>query len=474
MECEQGLLPTTSVTADCANSESCSQDQGGFPRSPGHPSFGIDCAGALSKDHSSNGRPMIRYWSRRSGVRGRLAPSSTGGALPRPRVVLAVTAPESLVLMRGFPEFLVTCGWDVHVLVSNPPEDAFPSDSGVVVHAIDMRRAPSPAQDFRALLKWLRTLWVLNPNLVVAGTPKAGLLGMVAAWMLRTPARIYWLRGLRLETEHGLRARLYWVLEWCAAHAAKSVMAVSHSLRNEFVRRRLGSAESVFVVGSGSSNGVDTSVEVDCAAARRIKAQCRQANELVVGFVGRISTDKGVDTLLEAVRYANQLEHTVTVMFVGPEEPDGVLDVAIERSGVNPCHVVRYGPVADTKPYYAAMDVLCLPTKREGFPNVVLEAAVQRVPSVVTTATGAIDSVVAGVTGFHFGPDDSVGLVACLKQLEDAGLRRRLGEAAQGRARSEFARHVVWERTEAAFSSHVARCNGGVRSEHGESDWGPA
>jgi glycosyltransferase involved in cell wall biosynthesis len=94
----------------------------------------------------------------------------------------------------------------------------------------------------------------------------------------------------------------------------------------------------------------------------------------------------------------------------------------------------------------AVCDALVLPTHREGFPNVVLEASAAGIPVVTTTATGAIDSVVDGVTGFLVPPSDATALAAALARLaDDPDLRRRLGANAAERARREFNSEVIWE-----------------------------
>lgn len=390
----------------------------------------------------------------------------------KPTVVLAVTAPQSLALMRGFPEYLAERGWNVHVLVSDPPANFYPPNSGVVVHRVDMAREPSPLRDVRSLSAWVRVLRSLSPDLVVSGTPKAGLLGMLSACLLGVPARLYWLRGLRLETESGLRAGILWVMEWCAARSSHAVLAVSESLRQEYVGRGIAPPEKTLVLGSGSSNGVDTKVSVDPTVRAETRAAMSIDDELVVGFVGRVSVDKGIDTLLEAVKSLNEAKKEVVAIIIGPEEPNGALDAAIRRTGVNPKHLLCCGSVTDLTPLYAAMDVLCLPTRREGFPNVVLEAAALSVPAIVTTATGAVDSVIHGVTGLHFPPGDSHALARGLRQLRDPGYRQSLGTEARQRVLLEFERTLVWERTERAFRWYLGlatmRSNGAISHKQEE------
>jgi len=367
-----------------------------------------------------------------------------------PRVVLTVTSSQSLRLMEGFPDHLAAHGWDVHVVVSAPPTAAYASDSGVVVHDLTMSREPRLARDIAGLAAWLRLLRRLRPDVVVAGTPKAALLGMLAARLARVPDRIYLLRGLRLETERGLLMRLLWALEWLTARSATRVLAVSDSLCRTFVARRLCVPTKITVLGSGSSNGVDTTLRPAPDAVAGIeRALGLQSAAFVVGFVGRISMDKGIETLLSAAHLLDRTGEPVRLLLVGAEEPGGVLEQSLIATGLDPALVTSVGAVADTTPYYAVMDVLCLPTRREGFPNVVLEAAVQGVPSVTTTATGSIDAVVDRVTGLLVPPDDSVALADALRSLcAKRGWSQQLGTMARARVVSLFDREIVWRLTE--------------------------
>ena len=184
------------------------------------------------------------------------------------RIVLTVTSAQSLRLMAGFPDYLSRQGWDVHVVSGDPPAT---SPGGWTAHVLPMRREPAPLLDLISLARWIKLLFLLRPALVVAGTPKAGLLGMLGAWATRTPRRVYLLRGLRLSTESGPRRRLLEVLERLAIMAATEVQSVSHSLREEVVELGLAPAQKVTVVAKGSSNGVviPPADEADVPAADR-------------------------------------------------------------------------------------------------------------------------------------------------------------------------------------------------------------
>src|SRR5581483_5756464 len=179
------------------------------------------------------------------------------------------------------------------------------------------------------------------------------------------------------------------------------VVCVSPSLRARVIELRLADPARVTVIGLGSSNGVDATrfepTPERERAARELRASLDiPADAPVVGFVGRLTRDKGVAELMSAWHDVAGACPTAWLLVIGDEEgADPIPDSAREALATAP-HVAQVPWLTDTAAAYLAMDVLVLPTYREGFPNVVLEAAAAGRPAVTTTATGAIDAVVPG------------------------------------------------------------------------------
>jgi len=359
------------------------------------------------------------------------------------RIVLAVTVPVSLKLMAGYPEYLARQGWDVHVVSSPVRDQTFPE--GVTFHAIPMRREPSPLRDLMALIGWVRLLWRLRPTVVVAGTPKAGLLGMMAAWSVRVRVRVYMLRGLRLETESGPKRSLLHAMERISARCATRVQSVSHSLRDEFVSLGLAPISKVVVLGPGSSNGVSVPPGRWSGQTTRADLGLDDSSH-VVGFVGRMTKDKGLQDLLAAIQIMREAGSSVQGLLVGPEDTDGSVTDFLRDCSLDEGSISWVGAVPEALPYFPAMDVLCLPTRREGFPNVVLEAAVSGVPAVVSDVTGARDSVIPGRTGVLVPPDNPDALAAALTSLiSDTEGLELMGRSAREYVTQNFAREEIWE-----------------------------
>jgi glycosyltransferase involved in cell wall biosynthesis len=150
-------------------------------------------------------------------------------------------------------------------------------------------------------------------------------------------------------------------------------------------------------------------------------------------------------------------ENEVQLLLIGPEEPAGFLTTAVRSSQLKPEHVIWPGQVADVMPYYALMDVLCLPTKREGFPNVVLEASIRGIPTVASRVTGVIDAIVERETGLLFTDDDHHELAEALRLvIRDPSAADALGVKAKSRAITLFSRDTVWAQTASFFEGELA------------------
>lgn len=366
----------------------------------------------------------------------------------RPKILFGVTT--GLVVRSFFSgqfEMLSKAGWDV-VLVTTEEGNAraFAQDAGARFVPIEASRSPRPGTDLNTLRTLVNTLRAEQPDLAVWGTPKIGLLGPVASRMTKT-ASIYVLHGLRLETTHGFTRFL---LIWCerlAATAAHEVVAVGEDVRLEAIRRRLVAPRRIRVLGSGSANGVTFQPRRKGARQRLGLPDDRP----VVAFVGRITRDKGLHELLPAWRDVHAASGALLVL-AGMREDDAQID-PLRTLLANTPGTIEVGHLQDLGDLYSAIDLLVLPSHREGYPTVVIEAAAFGVPAIVSDATGVRESVDDGETGLHFSVGDVNGLrQALLTLVYDVELRGALGKTAADRAR-RFEQHVVHRQWREYFST---------------------
>jgi glycosyltransferase involved in cell wall biosynthesis len=369
----------------------------------------------------------------------------------KPKLLFAVTVSMSCGLYRGMLRYLEDAGFAT-TLVSAPGAqlNEVSSSQGAAGVAVPMEREIRPLHDLVSLWRLYRTMRAARPDVVDASTPKAGLLGSLAAMLARVPCRVYTLRGLRMETATGLKRLVLWLAERLACACAHRVVPVSESLRLRAIGLKLVSPEKARSLGNGSC-GVDTERFTPKNRRTEPVAQLRRTlnlagHETVIGFAGRFVKDKGIRELVEAFRELSTTHANLRLLLVGDFETGDPVEPQIREYIESTATILRPGFVGDTAPYYGLMDVFVLPTYREGFPQVCLEAQASAVPVVTTTATGAIESVVDGITGVLVPVGDSQALARAIAQLlADPALRQKMGKAARERTEREFVQDAIWE-----------------------------
>ncbi len=378
------------------------------------------------------------------------------------RVINLVTSSLSVRFLEGLPEYLANNGYAVTV-VSSPGEELDKAKrDGVLTTAIMIKREISLWEDLVSFGRLVAFISTHDPTITNVATPKAGLLGGLAAWFCRVPCRYYSLLGLRCETTTGLTRILLLLAERITCACAHRVICVSESLRQKAIELGVVSMGKTIVLAAGSYTGVNPArfaptVEAMGRAEHIRKEMGIPRGAPVVGFVGRLTKDKGTSELVEAYLTLRTEIPELKLLLVGEMEEGDPLPAHI-RHKINCDHgIFRTGFVQDPSSYYHVMDVFAFPTHREGFGNVALEANAAGRPVVAARATGAVDAVLDGVTGILVPVGDVEALASALGRLiRDRALASELGSAGRERVLRSFRREIIWEALAGEYSQMLA------------------
>lgn len=289
--------------------------------------------------------------------------------------------------------------------------------------AVNMTRTISPFKDLAALFKLIKLFKHLKPDIVHSHTPKAGLLGMMAAWYCRVPVRLHTVAGLPLMETAGIKRRVLEQVEKITYACAGRVYPNSNKLREFIIDQKFCKAGKLKVIGTGSSNGIDTEFfkltpELEEKATVLKAGLGINPGDFVFIFIGRLVKDKGIEELITAFTQLSDADNKVKLILVGPTEPelDPLSAGCEEEINTNP-RIIPVGYQGDVRPYLAVSDALVFPSYREGFPNVPMQAACFDLPSVVTDINGCNEIIEDGANGLIIPVKDAVALKTAMQTL---------------------------------------------------------
>jgi glycosyltransferase involved in cell wall biosynthesis len=382
------------------------------------------------------------------------------------RICRVVTVPITFeILYREQLAYLAQQGIDV-TLVSSPGAglEAMANSLNINYYPMQMARKVEPFHDLRALIVLTRLLWRKRFDIVHSNTPKAGLLAALAGVLARVPVRIHTYTGQVWVEMRGVIRNIMRVCDWIIGHLNTQCYADSESQRDFLVNEKLAAASKLSVLGAGSVGGVDLERFSPKVFGKERVATIRRElgitqQSFVILFVGRLTKDKGIRELVAAFRMIQKDQKDIELLLVGPFDPerDPLPRETLDELSNNPCiHVIGFSP--EPEKYMAVADVFCLPSYREGFGNVIIEAAAMGLPSVASNIVGLVDAVVDGETGLLFSAKDVYALKqALMKMLLKPNMRHRMGHAARTRAARDFDSKIINQLVIEEYKTLVAR-----------------
>lgn len=328
-----------------------------------------------------------------------------------------------------------------------------PAREGIRMAPVTMARAIAPVQDLRTLWHLYRLFRRERPDIVHTHTPKAGLLGQLAAWLARVPVRMHTVGGMPLTEVCGLKRQVLNAMEKLTYGCAHGVYPNSKGLRDIILEERFCKPEKLKVLANGGSSGIDVDffkpdyVQDPGKKRGQMRAELGISDtDFVFCFVGRIAREKGMVELLHVFQRLKK-QFPVKLILVGLFEKDyGALDpVTIQALETDP-DIFPLGRFDDVRPYYAMSDAYVFPSYREGFPASVLEAGAMGLPSIVTDINGCNEIVQHGKNGLIIQPKSEPELEDAMRaMLENPSLRQTLRKQARPMIVEQFRREYIWE-----------------------------
>lgn len=331
--------------------------------------------------------------------------------------------------------------------VSSPGEelDKVAQREGIRTIAVPMERKISPFKDLVSLFRLIRLFHREKPWMVHSLTPKAGLLAMTAAWICRVPVRIHMFTGLVFPTTTGLKQKILMATDSITCACATNVLPEGKGVKKDLEHFRITS-KPLQIIGNGNINGIDLEYFDRTPEVLEQAEKYRKEEVVTFCFVGRIVRDKGMNELVGAFQRLHQAYPNTRLVLVGPfeEKLDPVLPET--RQVIEQHAAIEWmGWQNDIRPFLAASEVFVFPSYREGFPNVVLQAAAMGLPSIVTDINGSSEIITEGVNGSIIPSQDEEALYKAMEKLLDTEERRKLAQQARPQIANRYERKALWK-----------------------------
>ena len=350
------------------------------------------------------------------------------------KVIRSTTVPRSLGFFRNSVHGLKEMGAE-QIVLSSPGNslDEFAAVHGLRGIGVPMEHHISPFKDLKSVWRLIRVFRKERPMMVHSMTPKAGLLCMLAAWICRVPVRVHTFTGLVFPTSTGLKRRILMVTDWLTCACATHVI--------HYITRK-----PIEVLGNGNVRGIDLEkFNPSDAGVREESQKLRRTDCFTFIFVGRLVGDKGINELVDAFVRLNKEFPASRLLLVGKSEADldPLKPATVQAIESNPA-IEAVGQQKDVRPWLLASDAFVLPSYREGFPNVVIEAGAMGLPSIVTDINGSREIIIEGRNGTVIPSHDADALYdAMYRFVTDPKYLEKLSSDARDLIASRFDHRYV-------------------------------
>ena len=350
-------------------------------------------------------------------------------------------------------DYLGEKGTKEYHLACSPSEEFYKlsKELSYIPFGVEVTRDVNPIKDLIAIIKIYRYIKKNQIKKVVGHTPKGGMVAMISSFLANVPERIYFRHGIIYETSTGIKRVVLKSIDQLTGFLATKVVCVSHSVREISERDSLNDPKKNLILGLGTCNGIDTQIKFNPKNYNKEEVKFNMEtygvniDTKIIGYVGRLVKDKGINELIKAWEIIQKKFNNSKLILVGPiEDKDSISQYSKDRIAEDPS-IIFTDFVTDACAYFSLMDVFILPTYREGFPTVALEASSMEIPVLITQATGCKEAIKENETGM-FITHDPIDIANKIEfYLQNATIAKLHG--AQGRVFvvENFEQTKIWD-----------------------------
>lgn len=314
---------------------------------------------------------------------------------------------------------------------------------------INILRKIDLLEDFKAIYYLRKKIIEERIDIVIGHTPKGALIAMVASYLAKVKYRIYFRHGLMYETSKGMKKLILKSIERFTGFISTKVVCVSNSVLKQSITENLNEISKNLILNIGTCNGIDTkrfSRDIKSYKIGHLRDKYKiKSTDKVIGYVGRIVNDKGITELILAWKIVIKKYPNLKLLLVGPFEERDSINSDMKLYIENCDSIILIGLIKDVIPYYCLMNIFILPSYREGFPTVVLEASSMELPVITTKSTGCIDSIIENETGIFCEIDPNSISNKISFYLDNLNLAYQHGQNGRNFVVKNFQQEIIWK-----------------------------
>lgn len=370
------------------------------------------------------------------------------------KILRITTVQESLEsLLKGQLKFFKSQGYNLSMASAITALDrieALEKQEDCKHYNLPLTRKITPIKDFIAIWKTYKLIRKLKPTIVHTHTPKAGMVGMIAAWFARVPIRLHTVAGLPLMEREGFIKKILIIIERITYAFATQIYPNSFGLK-DYINQNISKDAKIKVIGQGSSNGINTfnfsrSKEIiDESEQIRLKLNIN-INDYIWIFVGRVVGDKGINELVEGFDVFQKEYPNNSLLIVGSYEKElDPLKTQTENLLESHEKIFHIGFQKDIRPYLCLSNSLVFPSYREGFPNVPMQAACMGLSLILSDINGCNELITNDESGLLIPPKSVEAITDAMKRLYlSKKFGKQIGINAYHEVIQKYSQPIVW------------------------------